>query len=229
MTSADPFADVQVPSARLASTPKAAPDPFTAATDTDDPFATSSDFRGEFTPSPPIESLAGRLLVMIPRKFDPSAKDPFDPDGVKTRELYTVDLTVLTGGTLEFQYKSKGDPERGTADEWKTVTITEFPHTIAGFWVPQGGLIGKLKQSHDKGVPFLGVLEMGPQKTQRDKGVTAAQVQADYASWVRRGKPGNAPKFAWSMPDPSPAQRQIAVAWWVANKAGIPPITVETH
>lgn len=219
----DPFADVQVPSARPAQRPSS--DPFTDAAKQDDPFATSSDYRGEYTPSPNIELLAGRLLVMIPRKFDPAAKDPFDPDGVKIRELYTVDLTVIDGGRLEFPYKVKGDPERGTEDEWKTWTIEATPFTIPGFWVPQGGIIGKLKQSHAEGRPFLGILTMGPQRAQRDRGVTTAQVQADYAGWIARGKVGNAPKFAWSMPDPTPERRAAALAWWATVRETIAPIT----
>lgn len=226
MTSSDPFADVQVPSAAPAQPKTTAPDPFASASASDDPFATSSDYRGgDYVPSPSIEHLSGRLIVMVPRTLDPNAKDPFDPDGVKTRELYTVDLTVLTGGRLVYPYKVKGDPEKGTVDEWKEWEVDELPFSVAGYWVPQGGVIGKLKKSHADGRPFLGVPSMGPQKVQRDKGVTAAQVQAEYASWVARGKPGNAPKFTWIMDEPSPAQRAIAIAWWASVRESIAPIT----
>lgn len=223
---ADPFAAVQVPNAVPAQAPAA--DPFTAASDMADPFATSSDYKGgDYTPSPSIELLTGRLVVMIPRAFDPAAADPNNPG--KTRELYTVDLTVLDGGRLEYQYKVKGDPEKGTVDEWKVWTVEDIsatsPFTITRFWVPQGGIIGKLKKAHADGRPFLGVPAMVPTKDQRDKGMTAAQVQAEYASWVQRGKAGNRPRYGWSLEDPTPAQRAVAIKWWGAVKDTLAPIT----
>ena len=221
-TTSDPFAAVQVPGAT-----KSGQDPFTPATEVDDPFVKSSDLRGDFIPSPTIETLAGRLVVMIPRKLDPAAKDPNNPG--ETREVYTVDLTVLDGGPLTYDYKSKGDPEKGTPDEWKTWdagnVTPENPFTIEGYWVPQGGLIGRLKKAHQAGAPFLGVPAMIPTKPQRDKGVTSAQVRTEYAQWVERGKPGARPKYSWALDDPTPEQRAAAVAWWGRVRGTIAPIT----
>lgn len=226
-TSADPFAAVQVPAAAAAASAAPARDAFTPATDSADPFAVSSDFRGDFTPSPGIESLAGRLVVMIPRKLDPEAADPNNPG--KTREVYTVDLTVLDGGRLEYIYKEKGDPEKGTLDTLKTWTVEDVsadqPFTIQGYWVPQGGLIGRLKASHKAAAPFLGVPTMVPTKAQRDKGVTRAQVLAEYAQWVQMGRQTARPKYTWAMDDPTPAQRAAAVAWWSRVRSTIPAIT----
>lgn len=224
----DPFASVQVPSANgaTATLPRKDSDPFTSSHDMDDPFATSSDLRGggDFVPSPGLEILDGRLLVMIPRTLQKDAKDPNDPTGQKTREVYTVDLTVLDGGHLSYPYKVKGDPEKGTQDEWKQWEA-DCPFTVKGYWVPQGALIGKLKSAHADGRPYLGVLSMGPTKNQRDRGVTAAQVQADYQGWIQRGKVGNRPMYSWRLTDPSAEQRAAALQWWKANKDQIAPIT----
>lgn len=230
-TSADPFAAVQVPAAAAAASAAPARDAFTPATDSADPFAVSSDFRGDFIPSPGIESLAGRLVVMIPRKLDPNAPDPNNPG--QTREVYTVDLTVLDGGKLEYIYKEKADPESADParrmDQLKTWTVEEVspasPFQIPGYWVPQGGLIGRLKKAHASAAPFLGVPAMVPTKAQRDKGVTAAQVRQEYAQWVQMGRQTARPKYTWAMDDPTSAQRAVAVAWWSTARATIPAIT----
>lgn len=228
----DPFAAAQVAgSAGTAVADKAAPspadDPFVSSHDLDDPFATSSDFKGgDFTPSPPIETLRGRLLVMIPREFDPKQPDPFNEG--EFRELYTVDLYILDGGPLKFPYKKKGDPEKGTSDEYVDFEAPELPFEVKRFWVPQGNLINKLKQTHRKGAPFLGVLDLVPQKAGRDKGVTAAQIRAEYDAWVKRNRVGTGPRIAWAMDDPSPDRRAAAISWWAANKNDIAAINTST-
>ena len=225
--STDPFAAAQVGATATAPATNGA-DPFTAAGDMDDPFATSSDYRGgDFTPSAPIENLQGRLVVMIPRKLDPNAPDPNNPG--KTREQYTVDLTVLTGGRLAYWYKQKADAERGIPEEMKEYVVEDVspanPFTILGYWVPQGAIIGKLKQAHANGRPYLGVPAMIPVKADRDKGKTAAQVRAEVAAWIERGRQGARPRYTWVLEDPTPEQRAAAVQWWSANKANIPSIT----
>lgn len=233
----DPFAAAQIkiskstPASGSASTaPAGGADPFTGAADMSDPFAVSSDFRGSFSPSPTMDALAGRLLVMIPRSFDPTAKDPLNEGGI--REQYTVDLTVLTGGRMSWYYTQKGDPERGTEDEVKEFVVddvsAENPYTNTGHWVPQGGIIGKLKKSHREGRPLLGLVARGPQRPDRDRGVTAAQIQKQYDEWVKRGRQGQAPKFAWNMVDPTPEQRAIAIAWWRETGSKLEPINPST-
>lgn len=229
-TTVDPFAAAQVSASK--STAPAEADPFVSAHDTDDPFAVSSDFKGgDFTPSPPIELLRGRLLALFPREFDPKAKNPFYEPGKDTpefRELYTVDLYVLDGGPFVFPYKSKGDPEKGTQDEYKDYDAGDItPASAFGikrFWVPQGNLISKIKHSHRKGAPLLGVLDLFPQKAGRDRGVTAAQIRTEYDAWVKRGKVGSKPQIAWALDDPNPERRAAAIGWWAANKADIAAI-----
>lgn len=231
-TKTDPFAAVaaqQAPAGKTDSGPAA--DPFTGAHDSADPFATSEDYRGgDFTPSPPIELLRGRLIAYFPRSFNSEADDPFNPG--KKREVYTADVYVLDGGELTFPYKVKGDPEKGTEDEWKTfeagTPTPEAPFVMKDSWVPQGNIISKLKKAHADGVPFLGVLDMVPQKAGRDKGVTNAQIRKEYDAWVARGKVGDSPKFAWALDVPEPERRKLATAFWAASKAEIEPINRAT-
>ena len=226
----DPFASVQVSTPGAIPSQKGAADPFqgAAAHDSADPFGTSSEVRGEFTPTPTMDAMAGRLVVMIPRSFDPHAKDPNDPAGVKTRELYTVDTYILTGGRMSWYYTVKGDPEKGTQDELKEFVVEnvtpEDPYVSKGMWVPQGNIIRGLKEMHRQGRIFLGVPTMVPTKADRDKGMTAAQVQARHLNWVNAGKPGNRPASAWALVDPDAAQRAIAVAWWNRAKGDIAPV-----
>jgi hypothetical protein len=227
----DPFADAQV-------APTTAADPFTSAHEMDDPFATSSDFKGgDFTPSPTLEGLKGRLIVMIPRSLDPNAKDPNDPSGQKTREVFTVDLTVLDGGELRYHYNSKGNPEatdpkdrEDTVKEWVVDNIApDSPFTVRRFWVPQAGVIGKLKQAHANGRPYLGVPAMVPVKADRDKGKTGEQVEREVEAWITRGRQGLRPRYSWTLADPSPEQRAAALAWWKREAANIEPITPVTY
>lgn len=234
----DPFAAVAAQQAATTPPATAAPadDPFVSAHDSDDPFATSDDFRGgPFTPSPPIELLRGRLVAMFPRKFDPTADNPFkderDPSTF-TREMYTVDLYVLDGGPLSFEYKVRGDAEKGTEDKYEThdagTPSALEPFVIKGHWVPQGNLIGKLKGSHRKGAPFLGVLEIGAQAPDRKKGKTDAQIRAEQDAWVKRGKVGNGPRYSWTADVPAAERRKVAIDFWAAHKAEIEPINVAT-
>lgn len=231
----DPFAAAQAAESAGTAATAVTEDPFSSAHDMEDPFATGSDFKGgPFTPSPQIETLRNRLIVMIPREFNPEAENPFwEKEGdSKTRELYTVDLYVLGGGPFVFSYKTKADPEKGIAAEYKDYDAgtpsAETPFEVKRFWVPQGGLIGKLKQTHAKGAPLLGVPNFVPRKSGRDKGVTNAAIRAEYDAWVKRGKPGNGPSTAWGIDDPTPEQRKVAITWWAANKGDIEAINVST-
>jgi hypothetical protein len=223
----DPFAAAQV-------SPATPADPFTSAHDMDDPFATSSDFKGgPYTPSPTLEVLKGRVVVMIPRSLDKNAKDPNDPSGQKTREVYTVDLVVLDGGPLAFTYKRKGNPEatdpKDREDSYPEFAVEDItpdtPFSVTGFWVPQAGVIGKLKQSHANGRPYLGVPAIAPVKADRDKGVTAEQVQRQVDAWIARGRQDARPRYSWTLADPTPAQRAAALSWWKREAANIAPIT----
>jgi hypothetical protein len=222
----DPFATAQVNQPAAGTV-----DPFTSASDSADPFATSSDYRADFTPSPTLESLQGRLVVMIPRNLDPAAKDPNNPG--QTREQYTVDLYVLDGGRFSYFYTQKGNPEatdpadrQDQVKEWVVENVTpDQPFSVTSYWVPQGGVIGKLKKAHRDGRPYLGVPSMIPTKADRDRGLTAAAVRQAVEAWVARNRQGARPRYTWTLEDPTPAQRQAAVAWWGKARTEIAPIT----
>lgn len=241
----DPFAAIAAQQAAASTPPPAAAapaqhpageDPFLSAHDAEDPFATSDDFRGgPFTPSPPIELLRGRLLAMFPRKFEANADNPHkveaDPSSY-TREMYTVDLYVLDGGPLKFQYKIKADPNKGTEERYEEFDAgtpsAENPFVIKSHWVPQGAIIGKLKGSHRKGAPFLGVLDLGAQAAERKKGTTDAQIRAKYDAWVSRNRVGDKPKYSWAMDAPAAERRKVAIEFWAAHKDGIVAINAAT-
>jgi hypothetical protein len=227
MTQSDPFAEVAMDGS--ATKAPARPDAFTDSASVDDPFATSSDLGGgDYTPAAPLETLDGRVVVMIPRKFDPTASDPNDPSGQKTRELYTVDLTVLSGGELRYSYNVKADAEHRREAGIEEMVIEdvspEHPFSITGYWVPQNALVGKLKKCHAVGRPYLGVVAMVPVRADRDKGKTAAQVRAEVKAWDDRGRKTARPRYAWVLEDPTPEQKAIAVSWWMANRDRIAPI-----
>lgn len=224
----DPFAAAQATTATATAPAASGPaDPFTGVRDQADPFATTEDYRGgDFTPSATLEALQGRLVAMFPRSLDPNAKDPNNPG--QTREQYTVDLYVLDGGRLSYFYTQKGDPERGTSDEVKEYVVEDIspsnPFHIASYWVPQGGVIGKLKKAHADGVPFLGIPTMVPTKADREKGKTNAQVKAEVDAWVARQRQGARPRYSWSLEAPDAGRRQGAIQWWATAKDTVEPI-----
>lgn len=234
----DPFAQAQVSGTATTTAPSngtAPADPFTGTADMADPFATSDTYRGgDFTPSPTLEALQGRMVAMFPRTLDPNAKDPNNPG--QTREQYTVDLYVLNGGRLSYFYTQKGNPEAQNAedrqDQVKEYVVEDVSPTnafhVASYWVPQGGVIGKLKKAHRDGVPFLGVPTMVPTKADRDKGKTNAQVKAEVDAWVARQRQGARPRYTWSLETPTPDVRQGAIQWWAAAKGEVEPINRAT-
>jgi hypothetical protein len=236
----DPFAAVAAQQAASTPPPPAAAgapseDPFVSAHDSDDPFATSEDFRGgPFTPTPPIELLRGRLVAMFPRKFEANADNPFkdQPGAEPTREQYTVDMYILDGGPLEFDYKVKGDPNKGTKDTYEKfdagTPTPAAPFVIKNNWIPQGNLIAKLKGSHRKGAPYLAVLEVGAQANDRKKGTSDAQIREEFDAWIKRNRVGNKPKYSWLGDVPTPERRKLAIEFWAAHKAEIEPINVAT-
>lgn len=218
----DPFAAAAVAGTQTV-------DPYTPASDVDDPFAVNSDYRGDFTPAVPLDNLQGRLVVMIPRSFDPNAKDPFDPTGVKTREQYTVDLYVLTGGRLSYYYTQRADAEKGTPEETKEMVIENVsptePAAWPNYWVPQGGIIGKLKKAHEEGRPFLGVVAMVATSADRKRGVTNEVTRRVVKEWIERGRQGARPRYTWALDDPTPDLKAVAIEWWKRERANIAAVT----
>lgn len=189
-------------------------DPFAGADiDNDDPFATSADLKRGFTPRPTFEDIEGRLIIMVPRALDENAKVPeqFAKEPGETREQYTADLVVLSGGTLSFTYKDRSEKEE------REVSVTqELPHMWTGVYVPQASLIGQLKAAHKSPRPMvLGIMRRGPQAADRRAGKTFEDIEGQFAKWVKNPK-GAAPKFSWQV-DPdivTPEQKAIAMQWY---------------
>lgn len=199
-------------------------DPFAVGTDEDDPFANADDARqgaGVFTPRPALEDLEGRLIVMVPRGLDREAKTPqtwVDKGAPPTREQYTVDLVVLDGGPLTYQYKDKVVEGNTTRVEEKEYTVDTLPFMWKGVWRTEGSIIGQLKKVDGTSKPMLlGVLRKGPQADDRKAGKTWQDIADAYAVW-RRNPRGNPPKFSWFV-DVDSADRTLALEWWNAARA----------
>lgn len=199
-------------------------DPFAAETD-DDPFATAEDTKsgGTFEPSPFFDALAGRLVALIPRKFEPEAKkraDRVEAGGSDTEERYTADMVVLDGGPITFWYNAKVEGQETREPTEKTVA--DLPHLFPGTWRTEGKVIGRLKKVDGAARPILlGRVLRVPQADDARKGVTAAAIGERYAAWEKRGKNGPKPKFSWDVvPDVlTEADKALALAWYRAAVA----------
>lgn len=195
-------------------------DPFAAAQNEDDPFAAAEDSRagGNFEPAPFFDAIPGRLVALVPRRFEPEAKkraDRIEPGGKDTEERYTADMVVLDGGPLTFWYSKKidGSEEREPTEK----TIETLPHLFPGTWRTEGRVVGRLKKVADGAKPILlGRVTRVPQAADRAKGATVASVTAAYAAWEKRGKNGPRPKFSWDViPDELTADdHALALAWY---------------
>lgn len=178
-------------------------DPFAEEVDETDPFATEDDVKsgGKFEPSPFLDSLAGRLVFMVPRAFDAEAKkraDRIEPGGKETEEKYTVDMAVLDGGELRFWFNEKqaGTEERVPTE--KIVPADELPKLYTGVWRTEGNIVGQLKKIDGSARPILlGRVQRGPQAKDKAKGATVETIGKAYAAWEKRGKNGPKPKFSW--------------------------------
>jgi hypothetical protein len=201
-------------------------DPFAGADPDEDPFATSEDVKsGGFIPRPALEDLEGRLIVMVPRAFMEDAKTPeqFVKMGADpTRQQYTVDLVVLDGGTLTYEYKSsEADGNGGTRKVTKVNTVDTLPALFPGLWVSQASLIGQLRKVDGTRRPLLlGIMRKGPQADDRKAGKTWQDVAAEFAAW-RQNPRGNPPKFSWQVDVDAVTQahKGLASAWLAAARA----------
>lgn len=210
-------------------------DPFAVNVDEVDPFATADDLKsggGTFVPRPPVEAIADRLVVLVPRSYDKEAKvseyaqKTFNMNPVQ--EVWTVDLIVLDGGELSFEYRSK---KADTKDEYedKTHTVAELPYEVTGWRVRWGNVIGSLNKLSASPRPF-GVGRIRP-------GYNAAEMRkrkdgfADYAAeieaWAAKAKSdpmkaGERPKPVWHFQvTEDPKDLALARAWWAkAKEAG---------
>jgi hypothetical protein len=203
--------------------------PAGALADMNDPFATSSQIQtgGAFTPRVPFEDIAGRLVVMIARSYDPAANDPFN-EGEK-REEFRVDLVILDGGAFEYEYSERnpGDP---TQKVYKTAKVETLPFAALSQSIAQGGLIGKLKGVLELGQDapkthfttvgrlFMGVMSYAPYRRDEKKGATIDSTTKTVEEWIARGRKTTKPDYTWALDDRAhvltPERRAVAGAWW---------------
>lgn len=209
-------------------------DPFaTSATtvDEDDPFATSEDVKsgGSFVPRPPIDVLAERLIVLVPRSFDAEAKVSEylrrEYNLPEFREEWTIDLIVLDGGTMEYPYRSKVQGTESDYEE-KTMTVDEFPFTVPNFKVSWANIIGSLNKLAKSPRPFgVGRIRAGYSAADMRKGKTFEDFAAELAAWETKvkadpRKAGDRPKAKWHFVlDESPEALVPARAWWSKARA----------
>ena len=206
-------------------------DPFAETVDEDDPFARPEDVArssGPFVPRPYLADLAGRLVVMVPREYEkdaPKRADRVEAGGKDTEERYTVDMAVLDGGELTFQYSSKieGSEERELRDF--TVEADQLPFLWERVYRTEGNVVGQLKKVDGKVRPVLiGRVRRGPQSADKKAGVTADQIEKSWAAWeaaMRAGKLNTPrPKFSWIMDVDAvtPEDLALARAWLKAAR-----------
>lgn len=222
MTDQDPWADPE--------------DPFSvpASGNTEDPFASEDVYGGggEFTPRPSISDIAGRLIVLVPREYDEAAEtSEFARKnfGAKdTEERWTVDIVVLDGGTLSFDYTSK---VQGTEDQYeeKRAEVTDLPYLIPGMFIRQGNLKAacrKLEKAHTFG---LGRIRPGYAAAQMRKRATMAEAFQDWQNemdaWEVKARQnprgaGDPPRSVWHFePTANGDDKALAMAWWAKAKA----------
>ncbi len=201
----------------------------------DDPFATTSEYKGtggQWDPRVPFDEIEGRLIVMKPVSFDEKANKPEafrqGPDDT-TREEYRVELWVLDGPAFDFTYNAQ-DPNNPTEKIEKTQHVDPSAGTEVGDVkvpgarfrsrsIPQGQLIGALKGVDKDGRLLIGVMSRMPTVPDARKGVTPEDIKTDRAKWLAGGAKGNTKyRSTWSLDDRAhvltPDLRAIAGAWW---------------
>jgi hypothetical protein len=196
-------------------------DPFGATEVDEDPFATEDDVKGgSYTPTPKLEDLEGRLVVMVPRAFTDEAPKPkqFQKDPTDTtQDRYTADVIVLDGGPLSFEYPG---PDDGKGNRAMLDTTTDVPVVFPGKWVFEQAVIGQLKRVDGTARPMLlGVVRRGPQSADRKAGKGFEDIAQAFAAW-RKNPRGNPPKFSWQIDVAiTPDQKAMALAWWKQAQA----------
>lgn len=191
-------------------------DPFGAVEVDEDPFATPEDVKTgkSFTPTPSLEQLERKLLILVPRKFEEDAPVPeaFAKNPGEVRERYTVDMVVLGSGAFTFQYNAKIEGSDGREPRDFTV---DLPHLFTDVWRVEASIIGQLRKVDGTQRPMLlGVLRRGPQSKDRQAGKTFEDIEAAFEAW-RKNPRGATPRFSWQIDvDVTPEQKAAATAWY---------------
>lgn len=215
-------------------------DPFAATASAEDdefdPFATADDAKsgGPFVPWPAIEAVQERLVVLVPKTFDPEAKvsdylqKTYQLPAV--REEWRVDLVVLNGGDLAYTYRAKVDGKDGKADTFEEreheVPASELPYLIPGWRVSWANMIGVLNKVSKLHTPLaLGYIKAGYSAKEMRAGKTFADFKAEeeayYAAVAANPRAKiEKPRARWHFEiSETAADKALALAWWRAAKA----------
>lgn len=198
-------------------------DPFGAPEVDEDPFATTDDVKGgSYAPTPRMEDLEGRLVVMVPREFTDQApkavefqKDPTDT----VQDRWTADVVVLDGGPLTFEYPGQKD-DKGNRP-MVAHTVDAMPATFTNKWVFEQAVIGQLnKVSGTQRPMLLGRVVRGPQSKDRQNGKTIADIAEAFKVW-RKNPKGKPPRFSWQIDvaGVTVADKEVAMKWWQKARA----------
>lgn len=206
-------------------------DPFATDADTDDPFATPEDVRpgsGSFLPKPSLAALEGRMVAMIPRKFEDDAPLPEqyrEPGGKTVRDRYTVDMYVLDGGELRYFYTERGQNGAADTEKEQVIPASDLPVLFADTWRVEQSIIGQLRKVDGSQRPILmGIVRRGPKAAERRAGATFESVEAAFVAWEQKPARtrGNPPAFSWQIDLDVPAERRaVALDWWKRDGMGI--------
>jgi hypothetical protein len=201
--------------------------------DMDAPFASPDEMvaGGEMVPFPPIDALSGRLVAVVPRKFDPAA--PVSTylqqtyNLAPTREEWRVDLAVLDGGELRYSYRSKTE---GTEDDYEerehVVAADDLPFFVHNWRVTWANVIGRINKMPAHRAMLLGRFRPGYSAKEMFAGRTFADFAAEMEAWEEKARvnpraAGQAPRAKWHLDlTVSDADRALASEWWRQARAG---------
>lgn len=229
----DPFEEATASNKAAPSSGNVDSVPAGALKDADDPFGTSSEYKGsgrDWDYRLPFDEARGRLVVMLPLEYTDKAEKPEeyrkDKDDVY-REEYRVDLWLLNGDP--FSYKVMAKKEGSEEKEEKVIEVSPSAGTdVNGVKVPgqrfrrqsifTPSLIGALKGVDKDGRLLIGVLDMVPWAQDARKGLTPEKLEENRAAWLKGGGKGTAPRYTWGLDDRphilTPELRSLAKAWW---------------
>lgn len=180
---------------------------------------------GQWDPRVPFEIIEGRMVILVPKVFtkDASVPEAFNPKPGETREEYRVDLVILDGGPLSYEYNFKASKD--ATPEKKTMEVTVFPHVARGQTIAQGQLIRALKGAEKNGKFLYGVMTRVAQL--RDAGLyptpeKLAEARKEWIALLSSGKPATEPRFTWGLDERpqalTPERVNLAAAWWETEK-----------
>lgn len=205
----------------------------------DDPFLRRSEVPQSggsgvtWDPRVPMEDLADRMVVIVPKTLNPNATDPFNKG--KTREEWRADVVILDGEPFEFTYNARATDAQGNFIEKpgggfemteKTFSVAEFPAKFRSQSIAQGQLVKALKSVADAGGLYFGVMRRVPFVADARKGKTIETVAQELATWrqqIMAGKTLEKPNYTWNLDDRPEVLTQermnLAAAWWETEKA----------